>query len=167
MAIVGLTDTGVIDLLRNSPYAFYLGGSRRMSQIEDERAAANGTDVTGLKVIKVTTDTDWDFYATYTPELEQWLSNNRFTHTECSLGAKHVWEGYLDDEAISILERDNVQVVLRKDAEFYQQIFENIKIDVYYNFLWKSSPAIVDKSKIQTLFNQLFTIGRAFKQGDK
>jgi len=160
MAIVGMEYTDAVSILQSSPYTFYLGGSRRMAQISQQSTKPCAT-------IYITKDTDYDFYATHSREITDFLISKGFEHTLCSIGKMKGYEEYLDTEAIAILAKDNVQVVLRRDAEFYRTIFENIDPNVYYSFLWKSSPADVDPSKIQILFNQMFTIGHQFKQGDK
>jgi len=167
---------------------FYLGGSRRMKQLYEERAAGNATVLQNSPYKHLTgcnCSTDWDFYATYTPELEKILLNEMGFHEsaysicvrairkrnfeDLTLSELQILEDVatnaeyaLDDEAISIWQKDNVQVVLRKDALFYKRVFDNIDSDVYETLLWKSSPTTtVDREMIQPLFNTFFKIAHA------
>jgi len=56
----------------------------------------------------------------------------------------------------------NIQVVLRKNAEFYRNVFDNIDPDFYYHYLWKSSPVYNSETfSIHKIFNQLFLTARA------
>lgn len=128
----------------------YLGGSRRM-------AHKYGFDVGK--------DTDYDFYATYSEELVDALFEGGFGTT--STTSDHYGYG-LDSEAIQIFYRDNVQIVLRKDAIFYERVFESIPLDIYINYLWKSAPHVQDmenhqvmefRNRIGQLFNMFFELG--------
>jgi hypothetical protein len=182
MAIVNdiRKDNTALDVIAGSKHQFYLGGSRRMSYIAE-----------GLQCdthFSLTESTDYDFYATYTPELVSYLEGKQFDETPTSYNARQrngntalnesidnalrLYQRFdprkasssdydLDDEAIIIMERDNVQVVLRKDALFYNKVFENIDPEFYYYHLWKSSPHPVRKDKIQPIFNMLFKIAHA------
>lgn len=105
-------------------------------------------------VISVTDDTDYDLYATHSTGLEAFLVSVGFE-------VSPVNEYYLDTEAIVVYKKDNVQVVLRKDAEFYKTVFENIDLEVYYSYLWKSSPAKPSRALIGPFFNMLFDIAHA------
>ncbi len=106
--------------------------------------------------IVVGEDTDYDFYATYTPEVESYLLNSGFEYSPAN-------EYYLDSECTCILGKENVQVVLRTDAEFYKTVFENIDLEVYYYYLWKSSPEKPNRALIGPFFNMLFDIAHATK----
>ena len=140
MAIVNNTRKGTtLDLILNSDYEFYLGGSRWMNDVDPE-------------LVPINKDTDYDFYVTYTSKIESWLYQNGFNETKSH-------SGYYDDEAVNILEKDNVQVVLRKDAELYRMCFETIDPEFYANYLWKKSNNC-NVGLIQPFFNQLFTLAR-------
>lgn len=153
MAIINaMSQLSALYIIENSPHSFYLGGSRRIAQIAER-------SITNHKFV-ITADTDYDFYATYNDDILNFLIKNGFTETNSRLRYT------LDDEAVMILEKDNVQVVLRKNAIFYHLIFENIDPDFYFNVLWKSSPTQPDRGQIQPIFNMLFAIGHAIK-GDQ
>ena len=108
-------------------------------------------------IIVVKDSTDYDFYVTHSEKLETYLLDIGFDYTY-----GHGTE-YMDNEAISILERDNIQIVMRKDAEFYKKIFDNINPDFYAVFLWKSSPHFNgNREFIGTWFDQTFMICREF-----
>jgi hypothetical protein len=143
-----------LDVINRSTFSPLLGGSRRMAQI----AASTGSPTK----IEISSDTDWDFYATYHWDLHKYLSDNGFHETDFS--SKMVETGYaLDDEAHCILERDKVQIVLRKSAGFYLNVFENIPVQFYHDYLWKSSPAKPDRSQIQPIFNALFAVAHGME----
>lgn len=158
----------------------YLGGSRRMHQLsgdEDalERDAEMQETIKAGKgwnlfdpltphtpLIPIKEDTDYDYYATYTPELEEYLSRNGFDATDFVKALEDSGSYSLDDEALTIMERDDVQVVLRNDAEFYRAVFDNIEPWFYKQYLWKSSgESTVQRDRIQEIFNMLFDIARA------
>lgn len=172
MATIGLDRNDALSILESSPFDFYLGGSRRMAQRQAEQLAAPDGPLDdladmGCPLIEIKPTTDYDFYVTYNTEVERFLIDHNFTDTVASLGAIHANpDYYLDTEAIRILERDGVQVVLRDSAVFYRQVFENISISFYYDNLWKSSPQGVDETKIQPIFNALFAVAHAFKPID-
>lgn len=149
-----------LQLLEQSPdFTFYLGGSRRMAQKYDSVISDMALmpeskyrqRVPTNYCIKVSADTDYDFYTTYSSGVEAYLLNHGFDFSKSN-------EYYLDSECHMILCKDNVQVVLRRDAEFYRTVFENIDLQFYYNTLWKSSPANPDRSQIGNIFNMLFNI---------
>lgn len=151
-----------LDILKNAPFDIYSGGSRRMAQLAG--IWVNGEQPLSADdqqyKITITSSTDYDFYATYHPTVETYLREAGFTDTSHSLDCAD--GGYdLDTEAVMILERDNVQIVLRKDAVFYQKVFESIPVHFYYKYLWKSSPVCVGQQHIQPIFNALFAVAHA------
>lgn len=148
-----IADTAdALEVITKSKYSFLLGGSRRMSQI----AKAIG----GQPEINITEATDWDFYATFTYDLHQYLLDNGFNNTDFT--SKMDETGYeIDSEACFIVERAGVQVVLRKNAGFYLLVFENIPVQFYHDYLWKSSPTKPDRTMIQPIFNALFAVAHA------
>lgn len=170
--------------LLKDPDTFHLGGSRRMKQIYDDLPVNQGTSVnlSPFGHIDDTVGTDYDFNATYSPELEALLISAGFTETSYSkyvresrhAGSEAVvvpielrdiiadLEYELDDEAIAIFQKPGVQVVLRKDAHFYMRVFNNIDPAIYCRFLWKSSTEYyVDRSQIKPFFNMLYKIAHA------
>ena len=158
--IVGLErNLTAVEFLQESSYSFYLGGSRRMAELFQEKHGGCDPFLQGdcpNFVISVSEATDYDFYATHTIELEEYLLNNAFDYSEAN-------NYYLDTECVCILCKDNVQVVLRYDANFYKTVFENIDLEVYYHYLWKSSPTQPNRALIGPFFNMLFKIAHATK----
>lgn len=127
----------------------YLGGSRRMNQLYgDGKVPITQTDDDD----PFTLVTDFDWYATYSEEYQQLLISEGWavSSTNCE---------YFDSEAVAILHKtvDSVshQIVLRKDAEFYRKVFDNIPVDFYVNYLWKRNIE-VDRSKIRDHFEFLY-----------
>jgi len=149
----------LLTLLDKAPYKFYLGGSRRMAQRAVEQNAAT--------IIEIDETTDYDFYADYSEQVLTWLVENGFTHTASSVGVQNGRDDYLDNEALAIVERDNVQIVLRKSADFYGKVFESIDPVFYRAYLWKSSPLIANREAIQPIFNALFAAAHAMENKDE
>jgi hypothetical protein len=173
-----------VRVLENAPCDVYIGGSRRASQLAG--MWVNGVQVLTLLEqqfeIVLTSSTDFDYYATYHPSVETYLRAAGFTDTAYSLECTVVRDEdnmiyvdehqcantyELDSEAVMILERDNVQIVLRKDAEFYRTVFESIPVDFYYRYLWKSSPDCAGREHIQPIFNALFAVAHAAQRCTK
>lgn len=148
-----------LDIIKDSPYTFYLGGSRKMHQRLLDYLALGYSSLNELEP-----GTDYDFYCTWSAEIEEYLKSIGF---KCTKGHG---ASYMDSEMVAILELDNVelvQVVLRKDAEFYRQIFDNIPVEFYYNYLWKSSPVFNgDRLFISSWFESAFKICRTFKSNN-
>lgn len=148
-----------VTIVHEAPHQFFLGGSRRMADKFQEKygdcCPYLADDCPNFRII-VGEDTDYDFYATYTPEVESYLLNSGFEYSPAN-------EYYLDSECTCILGKENVQVVLRTDAEFYKTVFENIDLEVYYHYLWKSSPEKPNRALIGPFFNMLFDIAHATK----
>jgi len=143
---------------------FYLCGSRKMAQLYPHIFKIENGLVTLIDDLCLSqplecinsSATDYDFHVTWNGSLQNTLTKYGFTETTGN-GTK-----YMDDEAIFICEKGNIQVVMRHDSEFYENVFCNIDPTVYVNALWKSSPATVDRSMIQHHFNQYFRIAHAF-----
>lgn len=156
--IFGLTKKlSAIDILQDSPHQFFLGGSRKMAELFQDTYGTCDPFLQGdcpdFRIF-VSEDTDYDFYATHTDAVEEYLLDRGFEYSQAN-------EYYLDTECISILCRDNVQVVLRIDANFYKTVFENIDLEVYYHYMWKSSPEQPNRALIGNIFNMLFKIAHA------
>lgn len=175
MAIENFDQQGPLGILQRSSHKFYLGGSRAM-EIRELQIAANRTQGLGLNGLDIllkmsqpcvvtTPETDYDFYATYSLDLLAELTSNGFDHTVSSIGGfLNGHNDYMDNEAVAILEKDNVQVVLRKDALFYKRVFDSIPVEFYAKYLWKSSPhCAVDPTQIQPIFNALFAAAHAME----
>lgn len=136
------------------PFLFFLGGSRRAAQLAEKSSS----------YIKITIgpSTDYDFYATYSESIKYRLYDCGFCETDYShKNAIRPNDYPLDSEAVKILECNDVQVVLRKDADFYCRVFEKIPTEYFYNHLWKSSPANPQRTLIKSEFNALFEAAHA------
>lgn len=144
--------------LNKLPFQIYLGGSRRMADRFSVEHLPVCEELLAYPTfnISVTEDTDYDFYATYHKGLEESLIDLGFVLSPAN-------EYYLDSECVKIYCKDNIQIVLRYDAELYKTVFDNINLEVYYTYLWKSSPTQPNRDMIGPFFNMLFDIARAFK----
>lgn len=131
--------------------AVYLGGSRRMWERCHKTQLLENPNL--LRYIEVTGDTDYDFYATYSEDVLKLLLERGWANTATS-------SEYYDSEAVEILQKDNFQIVLRNDAEFYKKVFDNIPIWYYHDYLWKRNPA-VDRKMIQPILEMLFALHRS------
>ena len=131
-----------LDKIRKSNFAFYLGGSRRMNRISPE-------------MFPISDSTDWDFFADDSTSIRMCIENTGF-----KLKKKN---DYYDDEVIAIYTHpDNIQIVLRKDAVFYNNVISSIDPEFYWKYLWKSSLSFVmQQENIQMIFNQLFKMARS------
>lgn len=154
MTIVNSTCRVVPDsILHLIPTDFYLGGSRRMAQLQQQK---DPQFITCPQIVIDAVATDYDFYTTMNDNTVATLQNNGFDISATS-------SDYFDDEAELILFNNNIQVVMRKDANFYRNVFERIEPWFFYQYLWKSSPAMTERSQlfeIRRIFNQLFAIRR-------
>ena len=174
---ISTTITNVLSIAqRTTP--IYLGGSRRMNQLCG--AVSGSAPDHGLNpsvpllesvCVSITESTDYDYYATYSQQLEQFLLANGFSYTDfarfVAKREQYVSGDYsLDDEAVTIVQCENVQIVLRKDAELYKSVFDNIQPWFFVKYLWKSTidPAMI-RTEIKPIFNMLFAIARAALQG--
>lgn len=137
----------LIEKLRQQGFTLYLGGSRRMAERFPTHVLVKGT-------------TDYDYYATYTEALEKAiLSNPDFEVTDDPSRG-----GYpCDTEVVKIVHHLDLslQIVLRKDAEFYRAVFESITAKFYTEHLWKSSPHYPNTDAIMPIFDALFAAAHA------
>lgn len=135
-----LKDT--LDRLLYSRFEFYLCGSRAMNKRDP-------------MLIRIGANTDYDFYATYNDDICEYLEDIGFMYIHNND------DNYLDDEAVCLMRwtKSNIDIVLRKDAKFYREVFESISPEMYQKYLWKQNPD-VDRSKIKSIFNAMFTIAR-------
>lgn len=134
----------VTHALLSSKFNFYLGGSRAMLK-------------RGAK-IQIDDNTDYNFYATYTPDIENFLLSLNFS-LDALLLLKY------DNECLKVFVKDSINIALRNDAEFYKKVFDNISLDLYTKHLWKTNPQC-DHVKIKLLFNEMFKIA-VNKQNNK
>jgi hypothetical protein len=139
----------VIDQLNKSGFKFYLGGSRRMAELHPDK-------------VKITQRTDHDLYTTYSEAVEQYLLTVG-NHDFCVSGDPATSPYPYDTEVVKIMQHTDMgmQIVLRKDAEFYRAVFEAIPPEYYTKYLWKSSPDCPDTSIIMPTFDAFFAIAHA------
>lgn len=131
----------ILQLLLDSKFEFHLGGSRAMFK----RGAQ----------FSINEDNDYDFYATFSLETTSFLKDNGF---------KPAIDYYTNDsECIAVYIRDNVKVVLRKDAKFYKGVFDNIPVDLYMKHLWRRNPTC-KVEMITPLFNEMFKLAHEKEQ---
>lgn len=148
------------NVILQAPYKFYFGGSRRMAERLQKNEGYIPVDSQNV-VITITDETDYDYYITYSSEISMYLIENGFSLSPASNAY------YLDSEAVEILARDNVQVVLRRDAEFYKMIFDNIDPIIYYTYLWKSAPHSPNRELIGPFFDMLFNLAHTAEITDE
>jgi len=144
----------ILDVLFDLDEPFFLCGSRRMAQRQVEEKTLEDHLNLKERSILISSDTDFDFYATHSKDLEAYLVSKGMTSATL--------DDYLDDEAVAVLSKDNVQVVLRKNAIFYHDVFENISTEFFFRYIWKSSPdfRLVSTFDIREIMNQLFKTAR-------
>ena len=142
-------------------FDIFLGGSRYMAQRAVMETVEPRVDIS-YSSIHLSADSDWDYYATHSPQLENEFLSRGWIHTMSTTNTKDTGESYLDSEAVSILEKDKHQIVLRKDANFYKEVFDSIPVWFYHCYLWKSSPhggiLGIERDKIQPIFEMLFSM---------
>ena len=124
---------------------FGLGGSRRMAAKYPE-------------LIKISDNTDWDFYCSDTAANRDYLDSLGFAKIEAE--NRNYWDNLLLD--IYKHPTENIEVLIRSDRELYQQCFESIEGQVFYDKLWKSAPHQLGSHKnrfrqqVCSYFNDLF-----------
>lgn len=171
----------VIEAAQEKFGPIYLGGSRKMHELAgdgllDEMLAEfranpakdkgnlfvrNEKDIISSMMIPIKEDTDYDYYAKYSLQFQEFLLENEFEPTD-TFDEDGEAEYNPDSLCVTILQRGNVQIVLRTDAELYRTVFNNIDPQFYKLYLWKSSgePTVV-RENIQMIMNMLFTIAQA------
>lgn len=113
-------------------------------------------------IVKITPETDWDFYGPYTPEIESSLLEAGFysimrpssNSIECSAlyPADDLVVGMYASEAMEC------QVILRTDPEKYGKVFSLMTPEFYLEFIRKD-PAknkSEERHRIMRIMNQLF-----------
>jgi hypothetical protein len=185
-------NTQAVQQLQSLPQPIYLGGSRYMAvkhnaklpNVKDPKILAACVEYVRAQRyhVGITESTDYDFYATHHPSLEQCLISTGWAKvaprpmltittssgTWCEKEALSLNGGSspydLDTEAVSIFEMQNMQLILRRDALFYKWVVDKIPIDTYFEKLWKSGPFTPDRPSIQNYFNSLFSTYRQTKE---
>lgn len=145
------TSDPTLELLSKMDTVFYLGGSR-LKHIQ----ARNEAPTDDLCMINIGPDTDYDLYATYTPALSSDLQRLGFQPFPSNRDPQ-----YRDSEAVEIWYWGNVQIVLRIDAEFYREIFEDIDVKFFHDYIWKSSPTPKLDTQVLDIMRALLRAGRA------
>lgn len=104
--------------------------------------------------VQVSDETDWDFYCDYSKEKINMIEDRGFELDE------RTNPEYFDDLLKSIYRKGNIQVLIRYDARQYQRAFDLISEDMFYNYIWKSSPVFQEKTfdpnKVCQFMNALF-----------
>lgn len=144
-----------LEAIESCSFEVYLGGSRRMAELQAENF---DFDTAKKHLIKITDATDYDFYVTDSPEVQAWLIDAGFEmHVEEESDDKngdssHQYDWYTRDKMTTSVWSKfdnrygaNVEVALKTDADVYHAIFESISPAFFYKYLWKSSP--IDKKK--------------------
>lgn len=140
-----------VEVIDQSPptFLFHLGGSRRMAEIVTEKKSK--------VIVTISPTTDYDYYATWSSAIASYLMQNGFQETYFTCHSGNSPQGYeADTEVEEIFYHDNVQVVLRKDASLYYDIFESIDPEFYVEYLWKSGPQAPNRPQITDIFNALY-----------
>ncbi len=86
--------------------------------------------------IKITEETDWDFYCDDTMEKRILLGQLGFVKKDCPN------RNYWDDLLIDIFDHPTLpfEVLIRKDVAIYKSAFDSLSAEVFVDRLWKSSP---------------------------
>lgn len=113
----------IIKLLRFEGAGFRMGGSRRMAEMYPHK-------------IKVTPETDYDFYCAGTPAQIRLLTDNGFSLIRAE--NRSYWDNLLVD--IYINKQYGIECLIRSDVDLYTKVFEWINPDDYALRLWKSNP---------------------------
>jgi len=108
--------------------------------------------------VPVTFDTDYDFVAEFSEELEKEFIDKGFTYRvgnqkktiTASKDAK-----YRDGSTVIVLYYGSIQLILKKNVCIYLKVQRNIDVMFYKNYLWKKYSSIPD---IQILLNTLCSI---------
>lgn len=103
-------------------------------------------------IIQISDQTDWDFYCLHTDSNIKILDELGFKCVAENKGCIYP----LDDLAVSIYMRCDVQVITRTDTAKYAKTLLHIDPLFYRDFLWKSGPKRPERSQIQCILNQLF-----------
>lgn len=99
---------------------------------------------------------DYDYATQDTELVREILLHNGFK--EFDLGQ------YADNQTTGIFKKNNVDVILKKDIHFFEDVWKTISLEFYNTFLCKRSPLYVNMSKgqisnhIRIAMNQLFEV---------
>lgn len=163
----------VLMKLHDMTHVFHLGGSRQ-KQIQQTRNMSFSEMLRNPKAIIVDDNADIDLYCGgYDVEI-------LFNELK-SIGFRQVIDidedhGYLDSEALAIFTIDihsgssiaeaiaavPIEIVVRRDVEFYKAVWESITPEFFYDYLWKSSPAGVAADRRRPIIDQLLATARQF-----
>ena len=105
--------------------------------------------------IKIGPNTDYDLYTKYS----KWGAFDLYRLGFMPYGEDYSYgEGYgeCDNDVHSIWSKNNVQIVFRYNIEMYKQVFDNLPVEFYKKYIWKSSGQCVTDTKQKiALFNAL------------
>lgn len=106
--------------------------------------------------IHVTDATDYDFYCSNCPEHIEILD-------ECGFNKVHAPDrSYWDSQLLEMYKHSDfaLEVLIRKDVNFYRRAFESISADDFIRYVWKSAPRNRGKEDFREgickYFNDLF-----------
>lgn len=133
------------------------------------------------------TDSDYDLYATDSDETRRLLKSVGFENiqkTSEDVDDRDIHERKLssvkisgsivqhvsrypceyDDETVSIWhhQASNTDVALKRNAEFYQFVFEHITLSEYIRYVWKSGPYYPARKNIVSFMNEQYERYRPF-----
>lgn len=105
------------------------------------------------ELVPVSSATDWDYFAQYTPYTESVLLRSGFERMTT------LSTDYTDALVHCILYKDNCQVVLRTDAVLYNAVHTSIAPEFFAAYLWKSNPeGTVNRVAIRAIYEQLYAV---------
>lgn len=135
---------------------FHLGGSRYFSRHHPY-------------IIKISSQTDFDLWGQASSENENILRQMGFakviSSSDFQIMSEYYHENYAIDETVdSIWTRGyGIQVILRKDVEFYCQVWYNLSVYFWSQHVWKSGALSLTREQVQSTMKFLFDKHRANK----
>lgn len=163
----------ILEQLHAMNHAFHLGGSRQ-KQIQQWKGMTLSEMFRNPKGIVVDDNADIDLYC-------GGHNVDLLFDSLKSIGFRQVIDidedhGYLDSEALAIFTIDihsgssiaeaiaavPIEIVVRRDVEFYKAVWESITPEFFYDYLWKSSPAGVAADRRRPIIDQLLATARQF-----
>lgn len=147
------TNAALNDLLALSDkIKFYQTGSRKMAEAakEFQMARALGStanrqevNISALAKVLESFNTDYDYVTqdNTVVGIESLLEKKGFV--------KARMEAYLGTDTKAVYCKGDVQVIIKYDVKLYLQVFDNIPVTYFANYLWKSAPQSMFKSDAQ------------------
>lgn len=150
------TNAALSDLLAlSNKTRFYQTGSRKMAEAAKELQSsinsgstkhlmpAEMSNVLALAKVSESSDADYDFVTQddRSVDVENLLEKKGFV--------KARMEAYLGTDTKAVYVKGDVQVIIKHDVRLYLQVFDNISVTYFANYLWKSAPQSLFKSDVQ------------------